>query len=774
MISKVQIFVFKEFITLVLIFFCGFQLEASVFLKTFNSENTAVGYVKIEVPDKNLKVRSNSKGLAELDISKTGFYKVRFSQIGFSTLDTLLQVSRLSDTLDIQLTELNYSLDNIVVTGTKTAKEIESNPIPTDVVVTKQIEQQSSPRLTNILEDLAGMSIVQTPGKGVQTQGLNPEYTLILINGEPMIGRTRGILDLERFSVGNISRVEIVKGPSSSLYGSNALAGVINIITEVPNNILDSKISTRYASYNTVDLSADLSTNFSNEKLSANLYFNRYSTDGYNLVPANVTKTVPEIVDYTGRGELFYKISKSTEMKLSSRFNYNLQSSQYNEVQSKSLVNETIALYDINLGLNVRHNYSPTSTLTAKIFFTKYMNFTDDIFNSTGIKFLTSDVEEGLLKAEFQMNKVMGNEHMVTLGAGYDLESIIAQRVVGNFHSANLFYGYLQEDYTPAKAFNVIGSIRFDKHSEYEFSWNPKIAASYELFENLNLRASLGTGFKAPTSENLYLDWSNPQYGYYVYGTTFVKQAVQKMIQQGQMDSSQVFRDISNINISPEKSWSVDAGASYHISILDIKFNAYRNNLSDMIDLQPIGQKTNGNLVYTYINQSSVYTQGLETKLKFQLFSDLSIEIIYNYLSTGDNDVVKKIESGKILKMGSDGVLRTVKLSEYGGLFFRSAHSGSIRVFYTIPDWNLSLNLRGNYRSRYGFADLNSNQILDDDSEYIHGYSIWNFNFSKDILKYFIFQAGVDNIFNYSGLKLMNLSPGRTFYINLVFKYSQH
>jgi outer membrane receptor for ferrienterochelin and colicins len=92
-------------------------------------------------------------------------------------------------------------------------------------------------------------------GNGIQIQGLNPDYTLILIDGEPLIGRYAGTLELSRITTGNIRKIEIVKGPSSSLYGSEALAGVINIITDQP---LVDKLNAgiRYGSRNTLDLSA--------------------------------------------------------------------------------------------------------------------------------------------------------------------------------------------------------------------------------------------------------------------------------------------------------------------------------------------------------------------------------------------------------------------------------------------------------------------------------------------------------------------------------------
>jgi outer membrane receptor for ferrienterochelin and colicins len=106
--------------------------------------------------------------------------------------------------------------------------------------------------LADVLREQNGITMTSGFGAGVQLQGLNPDYTIILIDGEPLIGRTAGVLDLNRIAVGNIKKIEIVKGPSSSLYGSEAMAGVINIITDKKNtDALSANI--RYGSYNTKD-----------------------------------------------------------------------------------------------------------------------------------------------------------------------------------------------------------------------------------------------------------------------------------------------------------------------------------------------------------------------------------------------------------------------------------------------------------------------------------------------------------------------------------------
>src|SRR3546814_8713767 len=106
-------------------------------------------------------------------------------------------------------------------------------------------------RLDDVLVEQTGLTLVSAHGTGVQMQGFDPDYTLILLDGQPLIGRTTGTLELSRVAVGNIERIEIVKGPSSSLYGSEALAGVINIITRDPEIGARGTLSARYGSNQT-------------------------------------------------------------------------------------------------------------------------------------------------------------------------------------------------------------------------------------------------------------------------------------------------------------------------------------------------------------------------------------------------------------------------------------------------------------------------------------------------------------------------------------------
>ena len=136
--------------------------------------------------------------------------------------------------------------EETVVTATRTERKLSNVAIPTKIITQKSIKQAGSMRLSDILQEQSGLFLTSGFGTGVQMQGLNPDYTLIMINGEPLVGRTSGVLDLNRLAVGNIKKIEIVKGPSSSLYGSEAMAGVINIITDQTFNDFKLHIEFRY------------------------------------------------------------------------------------------------------------------------------------------------------------------------------------------------------------------------------------------------------------------------------------------------------------------------------------------------------------------------------------------------------------------------------------------------------------------------------------------------------------------------------------------------
>ena len=122
-------------------------------------------------------------------------------------------------------------LEEVIITGTKTDRVLSSLPLNASIIKKEEIEKTNATRLSDIINEELGLITVSDFGgaEGIQMQGLDSEYTLILIDNQPLVGRLAGTLDLNRISVGNVKQIEIVRGPSSSLYGNNAFAGVVNL-----------------------------------------------------------------------------------------------------------------------------------------------------------------------------------------------------------------------------------------------------------------------------------------------------------------------------------------------------------------------------------------------------------------------------------------------------------------------------------------------------------------------------------------------------------------
>ena len=176
------------------------------------------------------------------------------------------------------------SLEEVIVTGTKTKRQLSSLPLPAKLISKNEIDEINSSRLKDVLDEQTGIIIVPDfgGGEGIQIQGLDSEYILILIDGLPLIGRQSGTLDLNRIAIGNIEQIEVINGSSSSLYGSEALGGVVNIISSEIKDSLPLNIDYKLASYNTNDI------NFSTGLITKdgkkfNIFVNSYSTDGYDL-----------------------------------------------------------------------------------------------------------------------------------------------------------------------------------------------------------------------------------------------------------------------------------------------------------------------------------------------------------------------------------------------------------------------------------------------------------------------------------------------------------
>ncbi len=742
--------------------------------RVLDAKNAAVPSVRVAVYELKRQVFTDTEGKFRFGKVPKGTYRFLIGRIGYKTIDTTITVND-DIALEFQVSESDIITSDVVVTGTRTYKHIENLPMPVEVVPQEEVRDQGYLRLDEVLAQEMGITMTEDRGRGMQIQGLDADYTLVLLNGEPMSGRTGGVLDITRFSIGDMSRIEVVRGPSSSLYGSSALAGVINLITEKPTKPLDVSLSGRYGSHSTYDVSAQVQSNLLDKKLGLRLFANNYRTEGFSLISSVIEQTVPQNNNWTVNGELFYDITSTVSSRLNGRYYSEEVENRYliQQNNDSSIIKTNVSNDENNFSLKINHGISNHYDLEVRLYASDYKTETKDVFEESGDLYDSYKFRHKIGKAELQSTSLLGT-HQLTGGFGAQFERAESAQIEGNGQNTQLYYAYLQDDWQISEKVGIIGSLRFDGHSDYTDNLSPKIAGSWQLVPGLYLRASFGSGFKAPTFEQLYLNWSLASEGYSVFGVKNFPEEFRKLSETGQIQDTLYNLDEIK-DLKPEQSWALDFGGTYSFDdLFEVKLNIFRNNVNGLIEFLPVALKTNGRLVYTYFNLDKIFTQGLEMRLRVNPLDFLYVQFHYQLLFSGDFDVINTLKDPNQTEYwkrdGNDD--RPVRLDEYGGLFFRSRHSGSVKLSFPIDDWGMLVSLRGTYKSKYGYADVNGNTILDDQSEYAPGYSLWYFVISKNLFDYFTLQLGVENMFDYTSEKIRLVTSGRTFYGRLIFNYN--
>ena len=648
---------------------------------------------------------------------------------------------------------LQQDLDEVVVTATRTIRQLSSLPLPVTLVPKKQIERSGVTRLNEILNEQTG--IIMTPditiggGEGVQIQGIASDYVMVLIDGVPVVGRSSGNLDLSRFAIGNVAQIEVVKGPASALFGSEALGGVINIITERPKTEkITGQVSHRAASFN--NQNSTISLNQRKGKAGYSIFLDRLSTDGYDLSDGDDGQTINPFFNYTFNGRVFYDASDNLRFFGSGRY----------FLQDFDVPSGTSEERDGNAQLRVDHKLSKKSQFEYELYYTNYITNEQAIDPINDEVLLDNDFDQKLFRPEVRYNLSFTDRNTLTMGGGYNFEtlnrSLFAQQV--SFDSQYIFAQY---DFAPVEKLNIIVGARFDNHSEYNSQFSPKISARYEIIDGLAVKGSVGSGFKAPDFRQLYLDFTNVQSGgYSVFGKEVEVQGVQRLI-----DNDEIITDTDGNLILPvplnqlgeplnaESSIGYNLGFGYNKGSLRADVNFFRNDFTDLIDTQILATKRNGANVFGYVNRERVYTQGLEVDLRYNPLENLNLSAGYQLLYAFDKDREEELEENGAFARDPE-TLETIRIDtdDYFGLVNRSRHTLNFKAFYEVSKWDANANLRVVYRSRFGLTDINGNGFLDNfDDSFVDGYALVNLSFGKRFFKNYQVQVGANNLLDFKG-----------------------
>mgnify|MGYP001319936341 CR=1 FL=1 len=652
-------------------------------------------------------------------------------------------------------------LDENIITATRTNRQLSSIPLAANIISNKEIRETNSIRLSNIINEQTGLITISDygGGEGIQLQGIDSQYVLILIDGVPVIGRSAGTLDLKRISLGNIEQIEVVKGASSSLYGNEALGGVINIITKAPQDGFKSSINYRAESFNGHDFNSNF--NYKKNKSGLTFFANTYKSDGYDLINTDSLNTVEPFRNFTLNSKIKHDFSEKKSVLFSLRyFNQKQNNAAPQNLTGESNIEEWNGLIKFDIEFN-KELESYFEFYTTQYSSKEYLNYND------GNSFSSSFYKQFFIRPEFRTTYSINN-FKLTGGAGINHEKI--ERT--NFYGVPEFsspYVYLQFDGYIFESANIIIGARYDNHSQYRSQFSPKAAVIFNFNEKISLKGSIGYGFKAPEFRQLYFNFTNSTIGYSVLGYNVTNKLLSQLNADGQIVKILHTESEYEGRLGAETSASTNFGIKYIPSNkLNFNLNIFRNNISNLIETRVIARKTNGQNIFGYYNISNVYTQGLELNIEWNFNDFITFSGGYQLLIAKDKQAKDAFNDNQVyarLNPGESSFL--LNKHDYLGLFNRSKNMANFKIFYKNVNIGLDANLRAVYRGKYALIDSNSNKFYDKYDNSISDYSIWDLSINKNLNKKFRMGFGVDNLFDFKNPENTSNIAGRIIYLNI-------
>jgi len=658
--------------------------------------------------------------------------------------------------------------DQVVVTGTRNNVRLKDSPVRVEIIGEEQIRATAMVNMADLLKEQNGLLMQGNVRTGVQMNGLGPDYTLILIDGQPVIGRVAGIIDLTRLSVGNIERVEVVKGPLSSMYGSEALAGVINIITKRPDDGFTGSVHTQYVSKGPAEVRLEGGWGSPNTEIGG--FVNVRKSAEFQTVMDTLTIPYAGFSDATAQLKMQHKISRNWLVKGWGRYFTSASEGDFIESVQGQISKNSGSVEQSDLSTTVGVEYTRNA---ARLQLTAYASDYEELYNfdvDQGAAGKTDNMTRRIARLYAQYDLIMGEADRLTAGGEFIYDDISGTRYIPDTatNTNPLMYrtwvGFAQWEGLPTDWISYVLSARFDGNSVYGAALSPRFSMLWKPHSHFRFTGSVGTGFKAPDFRQLFVSFSNrlPGAGYDLIGA-----------------------ELLGVELQPERSISYDLGIRYDNGIYELSdlavlaYNAdvrlFRNDLENLIEYYLYGI-VDERSVYSYRNLSKVTTQGIEANIHLAL-SNLELGTItlstgYQFLDAYDDEVVNAIKNGT-----AGTITHKLTLNEYGGLWNRSKHSGSVRLQYDSPGKLWSANIRAQFVGGYGDESLDKNgivmsnpprKVLDRPDEYVKGYTVLNAAVTHTVLlgqTRLMLGAGINNALNVLNPMLIPGLVGTQFYV---------
>ena len=658
---------------------------------------------------------------------------------------------------DSSMTGRSYTLNPVVVTGSGHHQRLKSTATPVHVLSRQEIKEQGITTFDGALTRMMPQVSMAPNSMGtfLRLNGLGNKYILILINGQKLTGDISNNVDLNRINMARVKRIEVLDGAASSLYGSDAIAGVINIITDQPTQQLVSLGSdTRVSGHG--QLTENITLDIFKNGFGSYTSFSRDRADSYRIndveyVKGSETETQPTIAPFfTGyRANLVgqkFTYAPNEHLALNAGIDYSYKITDRPETRKDITGGTDYEMRYKGMRWNVGGIYKFTSRNSLQADFTvdrfrygkQYDVITKDYAIDDYVQSKKQRSMEGQLKAILGLMK-----HSTTI-FGADWRKDYLNATSGNINqNAYTAAAFAQHEMTFFDRLTATAGLRLTYHETFNWHLTPKATLMYAP-GNFRLRATYSAGFRAPGLDELYYHYFSVNRG-----------------------KAQII--FGNKDLKPEKSNYFSLNAEYRSNILAVSVTGFINRINDMVIRQNIDvdatslamlraefpemtddQAHSLERYSLYKNSDKGDVKGVQVNVSANLFRgfNLSANYVYTYARTCSGDQWTPLERS-----------------------IRNAATIAANYFHCWGNYGLNVNINGRLQSKNYYPDY----------EDAPGYGIWNLNTTHSIdgLKHLYLEPsiGIDNIFDKvdrridsSNRKYALYSPGRMLVIGLKLK----
>ena len=660
----------------------------------------------------------------------------------------LVLISAITSLTLVQNSFANSSLEEVMVTtATKTEKNIEGVSASVIVITEEEIQKTGASTLDKILEKVPSINAQYgrfphpsaSSKASISLRGMGANGTLILVDGKRLSGETESPYEMTRITASMIERIEIVKGSMSTLYGSDAIGGVINIITKkVDKNV--STLDLKYGSNGDGD-AVNKNVNFTNRGSVDKLRY-KINTSIDDTTPYKVNKSYTQqainpssgadlngnsLDNISGNYDVTYKdeatvktIGTRLEYDFSDNFTAGLDLSYFTEdregqylgnasATSGGLITNTpVNSEDKNRRIDISSDFkyliNDDLSMNTKVYrsYYKKRNYTDPLTfdGATNTKFSANVTIDTL---ESDLTYILNDSNIITTGLEYRKETRDSGAINPDASSSEFITKvvnykslFIQDEIEISDTLNAIVGTRYDNISNADNKITLQAGLVKEIAEDTSIRANYAQGYRTPDIAELYV------VSMYYKGAKRYGSVVINTIKTESYD------------LKPEQSQTFELSLSNKYENLSSVFTIFNNKVKDKIDLVSYNDSSSSTKYYTSENIDQVDIKGAEVSFDYDLNKDIDLGLNATYLKTEDESTGKE-------------------------LTYTPDISASFSVNYKITN-DLNTNLMLRYIGEQYSNSTNTEQT--------NNYTLVDLGAQYQINKNIEYYLGVDNIFN--------------------------